>query len=164
MEASSKFLQIPYDIVHGQSTVAHEISRSTHDSLPVTKVENLWTMWLRSFSISTMPLVGPTTWEGYYWYNSNSSELSARRLDPPMQDIQLSFDSEPEKSSFALRGAGHDSVGHFSLRGALFNSNGCVYARKSYTNGTQWAWCGSVTPFGIVGSKYQMIEIFPLAG
>lgn len=73
-----------------------------------------------------------------------------------MQEILLSSsDDDGENAYIAFDGGGHDNVGQFSLNGQMDKSTGLLHARKTYAHGLEWKWSGSVTPFGIVGGKYQ---------
>ncbi|KAF1998531.1 hypothetical protein P154DRAFT_577875 [Amniculicola lignicola CBS 123094] len=94
-------------------------------------------------------------WVGFYTDNRNDNT----RLIEAMTDINLctrdqtedELDLWPRATSVIDKtSTGRDSIGTFTLSGTV-TPDGRVYMVKRYTQGWEWHWRGSLTPFGIVG-------------
>lgn len=96
-------------------------------------------------------------WKGYY--ADQPRFLERRRFDPPMRDIRIVARPPTKEESTRMKAKaiidrqsrGVDGHGEFSLEGRV-RVDGLVRITKRYTVlGWSWAWCGRITPFGIVG-------------
>lgn len=90
-------------------------------------------------------------WVGYYCYPSRHL-LASLILDPPMRGVCFQARDECEDGLVHLRADGFDAIGSFQLVGTLEAGSGDINMLKTYPGARSWRWCGSMTPFGIVGS------------
>ena len=92
-------------------------------------------------------------WVGFYCHSRMLSEHSPPALDPEMEGIHFEVVGEdPDGALLVASSQGHDSIGHFQLRGSISPDTGLLKMFKSYQGGDPLLWKGAMTPFGLAGS------------
>jgi hypothetical protein len=90
-------------------------------------------------------------WVGCYCYASRHYR-ALLVLDQPVQGLFFKARDDCGDGLVHLRAGGFDAIGSFQLVGTLEPGTGDINMRKTYHGQRSRRWCGSLTPFGIVGS------------